>query len=173
MQCTNTPALPIPKEFQIPYLPPNFALLATLAYCILYILMEPVAGSVLSVLLLSGTAYANTLTARHNPEASYYALGAHIFAWIAQFIGHGIFEGRAPALLDNLFQAIFLAPLFVWLECLFALGYRPELKKRLEKGVKQDVEKFRAEKNLIISGQGANGGPVTRSRATNRKAKSG
>jgi hypothetical protein len=75
--------------------------------------------------------------------------------------------------LDNLFQAIFLAPLFVWLEILFAFGYRPELKKRLEKGVKQDVEKFRNEKNLIISGQGANGGPLTRSRATNGKAKSG
>lgn len=130
------------------------------------------AGSVLSLLLLAGTACANTLTANHNPEASYYALGAHIFAWIAQFIGHGVFEGRAPALTDNLFQAIFLAPLFVWLECLFALGYRPELKKRLDKGVKQDVEKFRSDKALIIKGEGANGGPVTRSRA-NGKTKSG
>jgi uncharacterized membrane protein YGL010W len=172
-QCTNSPSLPIPKDFQIPYLPPNLALPATLAYCILYILLEPVAGSVLSVVLLSGTAYANTLTSKHNPEASYYAIGAHIFAWIAQFIGHGVFEGRAPALLDNLFQAIFLAPLFVWLEILFAFGYRPELKKRLEKGVKQDVEKFRNERNLIIAGEGANGGPLTRSRATNGKAKSG
>lgn len=135
--------------------------------------MEPVAGSVLSVVLLGSTAYANTLTAKHNPAASYYALVAHIFAWIAQFLGHGVFEGRAPALLDNLFQAIFLAPLFVWLEILFAFGYRPELKKRLEKGVKQDVEKFRNEKNLIISGEGVNGSPLTRSRATNGKAKSG
>jgi len=25
-------------------------------------------------------------------------------SWIAQFIGHGIFEGRAPALLDSLAQ---------------------------------------------------------------------
>lgn len=25
-------------------------------------------------------------------------------SWIAQFIGHGAFEGRAPALLDNLLQ---------------------------------------------------------------------
>jgi 2-hydroxy fatty acid dioxygenase len=135
--------------------------------------LEPVAGSVLSLILLAGAAYANTLTANHNPEASYYALSAHVFAWIAQFIGHGVFEGRAPALMDNLFQAIFLAPLFVWLECLFALGYRPELKKRVNKGVKQDVAKFRSEKALIIKGDGANGGPVTRSRATNGKAKSG
>jgi uncharacterized membrane protein YGL010W len=28
----------------------------------------------------------------------------HGIAWIAQFIGHGFAEGRAPALLDNLLQ---------------------------------------------------------------------
>lgn len=30
------------------------------------------------------------------------ALGVHIVSWIAQFYGHGVHEGRAPALLDNL-----------------------------------------------------------------------
>lgn len=67
-------------------------------------------------------------------------------SWIAQFIGHGKFEGRAPALLDNLFQAIFLAPLFVWLEFLFAIGYRGELKKRVDKAVEVEIAKFRAKK---------------------------
>lgn len=38
------------------------------------------------------------------------------FCWVAQFVGHGVFEGRAPALLDNLFQAFFMAPVFVLLE---------------------------------------------------------
>jgi len=28
-------------------------------------------------------------------------LAFHVAAWIAQFIGHGVFEGRAPALLDS------------------------------------------------------------------------
>ena len=28
----------------------------------------------------------------------------HVVCWIAQFIGHGVFEGRAPALLNSLFQ---------------------------------------------------------------------
>jgi uncharacterized membrane protein YGL010W len=40
-------------------------------------------------------------------------VGAHVVSWIAQFVGHGAFEGRSPALLDNLFQAIFMAPFFV------------------------------------------------------------
>jgi 2-hydroxy fatty acid dioxygenase len=35
---------------------------------------------------------------------------------VAQFVGHGVFEGRQPALLDNLFQAFFMAPIFVLLE---------------------------------------------------------
>jgi 2-hydroxy fatty acid dioxygenase len=92
--------------------------------------------------------------------ANFFALAGFLGCWIAQFLGHGVFEGRAPALLDNIFQAFFLAPLFVWLEILFALGYRPELKSRIEKLVKSDVEKFQAEKKAAkINGNGvhANG----------------
>jgi 2-hydroxy fatty acid dioxygenase len=33
-----------------------------------------------------------------------YAAGGNILSWVAQFMGHGLAEGRAPALLDNLFQ---------------------------------------------------------------------
>jgi uncharacterized membrane protein YGL010W len=61
---------------------------------------------------------------------------------VAQFIGHGVFEGRAPALLDNLVQALFQAPFFVWLEVLFMFGYRPELKARLDTAIQKDVKKF-------------------------------
>jgi len=108
--------------------------------------MEPVAGGVLAPLLLAGTAYCNYLTSTYGATANYWAIGIHLFSWVAQFIGHGVFEGRAPALLDNLVQAIFLAPFFVWLEILFYFGYRPELKGRLDKAVKADVTKFRQEK---------------------------
>lgn len=108
--------------------------------------MEPVAGAMLAPLLLGGTAYSNHLTSTYGMKANYIALGIHIFSWIAQFIGHGIFEGRAPALLDNLVQALFLAPFFVWLEILFAFGYRPELKARLDKAVQKEIEKYRKQK---------------------------
>lgn len=73
------------------------------------------------------------------------ALGVHVVSWIAQFIGHGAFEGRAPALMDNLVQAIFLAPMFVWLEMLFKLGYRRELQARVEKAVLKEIAKFKSE----------------------------
>jgi uncharacterized membrane protein YGL010W len=45
--------------------------------------------------------------------------------WILQLVGH-VFEGRKPALADNLFQ-IFVAPIFLCAEVFFALGYKPEL----------------------------------------------
>jgi uncharacterized membrane protein YGL010W len=45
--------------------------------------------------------------------------------WILQLVGHA-FEGRRPALVDNLFQ-IFVAPIFLCAELFFALGYRPRL----------------------------------------------
>ena len=45
--------------------------------------------------------------------------------WILQLVGH-VFEGRKPALVDNLFQ-IFVAPIFLCAEVFFALGYKPRL----------------------------------------------
>jgi len=65
------------------------------------------------------------------------AIGVEIGAWIAQFIGHGAYEGRAPALLDNLVQAFVLAPFFVFMEVLFYFGYRPELQKRVNDAVEE------------------------------------
>jgi uncharacterized membrane protein YGL010W len=49
--------------------------------------------------------------------------------WILQLAGH-VFEGRRPALADNLFQ-IFVAPIFLAAEVFFALGYKPELHRRI------------------------------------------
>jgi uncharacterized membrane protein YGL010W len=48
-----------------------------------------------------------------------------IGGWILQLLGH-VFEGRKPALADNLFQ-IFIAPIFLCAELFFALGYKPKL----------------------------------------------
>ncbi|MEW5862295.1 MAG: Mpo1-like protein [Pseudomonadota bacterium] len=45
--------------------------------------------------------------------------------WILQLLGH-VWEGRRPALVDNLFQ-IFVAPIFLMAEVFFALGYKPDL----------------------------------------------
>lgn len=46
--------------------------------------------------------------------------------WIFQFVGH-LWEGRRPALADNLFQA-FIGPMFIMAEVLIALGLKRDLK---------------------------------------------
>lgn len=60
------------------------------------------------------------------------ALGIHIVCWLAQFYGHAVHEKRAPALMDNLLQALVLAPFFVVFEVAFALGYKLDIKKNMD-----------------------------------------
>jgi len=50
--------------------------------------------------------------------------------WIFQLVGH-MWEGRRPALADNLFQA-FVGPMFIMAEVLMALGLKQELKAAIE-----------------------------------------
>ena len=146
----------MPDWLIIPNLPPNLGTIFTLLYATLYVLMEPVAGGMLAPLLLASTAYSKYLTSTYGATANYWALGFFVTSWIAQFIGHGIFEGRAPALLDNLVQALFLAPFFVWMEILFAFGYRPELHSRIESAVQKEVQKYQESKSLA-KGASVNG----------------
>ncbi|KAF2186810.1 DUF962-domain-containing protein [Zopfia rhizophila CBS 207.26] len=146
---TNTSSIPLPSWLSIPNLPLNVGTVGAVLYSTLYVLMEPVAGAMLAPLIIGGTAYANHLTSTYGAMANYWAGGVNVVCWIAQFIGHGKYEGRAPALLDNLVQALFLAPFFVWLEILFYLGYRPDLKRRLDKSVEQEIQKFNEKKKSI------------------------
>merc|ERR1711964_893223 len=113
----GTPSLPqTPKFLALRSLPLNLATLAAITYSGLYITLEPFAGLAVTPLIMGGAALANKATAK----------------W----------GGKATALLDNLVQALFLAPLFVWMEVLFKLGYRPELRKRLEEGVRKELRRL-------------------------------
>ncbi|VVE64537.1 hypothetical protein PAN31117_01616 [Pandoraea anapnoica] len=57
--------------------------------------------------------------------------------WIVQLIGHH-YEGRKPALLDNIFQ-IFIAPMFLMAEVFFHFGYKPGLKREVQELSMQSV----------------------------------
>lgn len=46
--------------------------------------------------LLTATAYA------YRPDGIRNAIIIQVVSWVAQFLGHGLAEGRAPALLDNI-----------------------------------------------------------------------
>jgi uncharacterized membrane protein YGL010W len=51
--------------------------------------------------------------------------------WALQLWGH-VYEGRKPALVDNLFQ-VFVAPIFLAAEVFFALGYKPKLHEEVRR----------------------------------------
>ncbi|KAI6249087.1 hypothetical protein HI914_02411 [Erysiphe necator] len=141
---TNTPTLiPIPEWLTLPNLPPNLGTLTAIFYGIFYILLEPVAGTAMLPLLMGWTAYSNHLTSTIPSLSNKVAIAVEIVAWIAQFLGHGVYEGRAPALMDNLVQALVLAPFFVFMEILFRLGYRPQLQKRVNLAVEKEIQKFK------------------------------
>ncbi|WP_341702966.1 Mpo1-like protein [Ferrovibrio sp.] len=50
--------------------------------------------------------------------------------WVFQLVGH-VFEGRRPALADNLLQAL-IGPMFLIAECVFAAGLKHDLHEAVE-----------------------------------------
>lgn len=134
----------LPPWLSIPNLDLNLGTIIALTYAVLYLLLEPVAGFILAAFCVGSTAFARHLSHQNPHQTLQVAIGVHVIAWVAQFIGHGAFEGRAPALLDRLIQALFLAPMFVWFEILFVLGYRPELQARVDKQVNAEIAKLTA-----------------------------
>lgn len=64
--------------------------------------MDPIAGGLATVMVLSCYVTSNLWVAGGGSTA--VAGGVHIAGWAAQVYGHSAYEGRAPALLDNLFQ---------------------------------------------------------------------
>lgn len=158
----------------------NIAAIQAALYFLYYLALEPVAAvcifsriffsslkDVLQVLyaplsvvsVLTATAFA-----QQRDHVNQAAL-LHGVCWIAQFIGHGVAEKRAPALLDNLVGgtayssafpsflltsnqrcldvAVVLAPFFVHLELLFKAGYKPRLHKEIENEIGKEVTKIR------------------------------
>jgi len=133
--------------------PPNLTLLVAIFYAGVYILMDKRAGSlaaflVLLCLLTSRRFYLGAEISWGYP-AWQLAAGLHAICWVAQFVGHGVFEGRSPALLDNLMQALVMAPLFVLLEVMFFFGYRKDFQKRMWVNVNKEIAKFKNGKKSI------------------------
>ncbi|KAJ5261793.1 hypothetical protein N7497_004257 [Penicillium chrysogenum] len=147
LACNCPPLFTLPDILQIEYLPANAGTIGALIYATFYVLLEPMAGGLLAPAVIAAAYYGNYFLSTHGSIVNYWAGGIHVVSWLAQFVGHGVFEKRAPALLDNLVQAFLLAPLFVWMEILFFFGYRRELKERFEKGVEQEILKFRKQGN--------------------------
>jgi 2-hydroxy fatty acid dioxygenase len=122
----------------------NGSFVLFLTYASYYILLEPIAGLTWTAFLgvpmwASANAYFATA-----PNAWLSALGLHVLSWQAQIIvGHNMAEKRKPALMDSFFQSLVLAPLFVWFEILFFVGYRKGLGKEVEQKIQKNIEAWK------------------------------
>ncbi|KAI8344432.1 hypothetical protein BC941DRAFT_447390 [Chlamydoabsidia padenii] len=121
----------------------NLGFFTVTIYSVYYAALDPIAATLYAPILY-GMCYTATQFHMINPNATKIAIGLHITSWVLQFIGHGAAEKRSPKLVDNIIQALVSAPYFVFFEVLFALGYRPQLRREMKLEVEKDVAAFRA-----------------------------
>ena len=83
-------------------------------------------GIALAVIMLIAWYAAEALAGVLGPSGTWGAFAAlFIGGWIIQFLGHK-YEGKRPALMDNIFQA-FIGPMFLVAEVMIEAGYRRDL----------------------------------------------
>ncbi|KAL6497381.1 hypothetical protein OROGR_029310 [Orobanche gracilis] len=115
----------------------NYGFLFTMVYALYYVTLDRKAGSLAGFLFFLSWVGSSALGHR---------LGFSL-AWKA--LGHGVFEKRAPALLDNLAQAFLMAPYFVLLEALqSAFGYEPYpgFHARVQAKIDADIKAWKEKK---------------------------
>lgn len=97
---------------------------------LLYILAVPMVGLIALIIYSVLLYYAERIGAMglYTAMISFGAL--FVVGWIIQFWGHA-YEGRKPALFDNLLQ-VFMAPSFLIAEILFAAGLQENLKREID-----------------------------------------
>lgn len=136
----------------------NLGVFGAIGYGIFYSLLDPTFGipALIALTLISlwesklvwtPSSWLTTSTTVVNIGSSQFTvtqLAAILFAvgWIVQFIGHGFFERRAPALLDNLVQALVLAPFFVLFEVAHFFGFRKEVMDKVDAKVLPEIREF-------------------------------
>jgi uncharacterized membrane protein YGL010W len=90
-------------------------------------------GLILAIVMLAMWYAAEALAGALGPASTLVGSGAlFVGGWALQLVGHH-YEGKRPALVDNLFQA-FIAPMFLVAEVLVMTGYRRDLATAVAQG---------------------------------------
>jgi uncharacterized membrane protein YGL010W len=88
-------------------------------------------GLIMGAIMVPAWYAAEALAGALGPSSTVVAFGVlFVGGWILQFIGH-YYEGKRPALLDNIFQG-FIGPMFLVAETLAVTGRRPDLAAAIE-----------------------------------------
>ncbi len=95
-----------------------------------WIACQPVIGIASGVFFIPFIWLAQWVAAQGQAVAWSVFAAAFVGGWVIQLVGHA-FEGRKPALLDNILQ-VFVAPVFLMAEVFFALGLLKPLHDAVE-----------------------------------------
>lgn len=109
----------------------TLATLATGLLLMYYVWMDLGLGIPAVLFLTFLLATAHQVAALGWTEAGIVFAASWVVGWGFQFLGHGVWEKRRPALMDNLTQ-VFIAPIFLIAEIAFSLGRRKDLHARVE-----------------------------------------
>ncbi|KAJ8760966.1 hypothetical protein K2173_022004 [Erythroxylum novogranatense] len=132
----------------------NFGFLFALIYALFYICLDAKAGILAAMLCgLCWVASSYVASWLGFSLAWKIVLIAQVVCWTCQFIGHGVYERRAPALLDNLAQAFIMAPFFVLLEALLTFGYEPYpgFQANVQAKIGAEIAEWQEKKQKLIS----------------------
>ena len=128
----------------------DIGLLMTIILPFVYIYIEPVSGLLSTFVYHSLYFVSLQMWKAHRDDTNFWLGLNHFwfmtalqgFAWIMQFIGHGVFEKRAPALLSNLLT-VFVAPDFVVIEILYSLGYNKKAIEECQAIIDKDIAEYK------------------------------
>jgi len=96
-----------------------------------WIFLDVAIGLAMAVLVLPMILFSNWFVSAYGSGPTWWLFAVlFVGGWVFQFAGHA-FEGRRPALMDNLFQA-FIGPMFIMAEGLMMLGLRRDLARITE-----------------------------------------
>ncbi|GAB2223887.1 hypothetical protein Droror1_Dr00004631 [Drosera rotundifolia] len=139
----------------LPLFSNRFGLAVAVFYGLFYVNLDKKAGTLAAVMCLLCWVGASWVSGLLGPSLAWkVALASQVLCWTGQFIGHGVFEKRAPALLDNLSQAFLMAPFFVLLEALEKfLEYEPYpgFRAKVRTNVAAEIKAWKEKKPKKIS----------------------
>ena len=98
-------------------------IVAVLGWMALDLAIGIVMGLIMAVAWYAAASFAGALGSAQAVWIAFLAL--FVGGWILQFVGHH-YEGKRPALVDNIFQA-FIGPMFLVAETMVMMGRRTDL----------------------------------------------
>ncbi|KAJ7535529.1 hypothetical protein O6H91_12G051900 [Diphasiastrum complanatum] len=143
----SKPIVPSPQFFEIlpqaQYMVLNWSFVFTTVYVVYYVLLDRKAGLLAGAMCIACWLGSNAF-AKHVPFSLGWkiVLCVQLICWMGQLVGHFVFERRAPAFLDNFFQAFLMGPYFVLLEVLqtvFHYEPYPGFKKNVRAKVRENL----------------------------------